>query len=117
MVMYAGRQAEIGSVDDIFYDSCHPYTLGLLASLPRLDVDGRASRLYRIQGHPPSLIRVPSGCPFHPRCFRAELPSPCATERPAFRAIGGDSERRASCHFADELGDVTPERLRDKMRA
>jgi peptide/nickel transport system ATP-binding protein len=114
MVMYAGRQAEMGTVDDIFYDGRHPYTLGLLASLPRVDVEARTERLYRIQGQPPSLIRVPSGCPFHPRCFRAELPDPCARQRPAFAVVDG-GPRRAACHFAEELAGVTPDQLRAQM--
>jgi peptide/nickel transport system ATP-binding protein len=82
MVMYAGRQAEIGTVDEIFYEPRHPYTLSLLASLPRVDRGSRGERLYRIKGQPPSLIRVPPGCPFHPRCplafdrCRGEVPPP-----------------------------------------
>ena len=67
MVMYAGRAVELGTTDDVFYDTRHPYTLGLLASLPRIDDTG-TERLVPIKGAPPSLIRVPSGCPFHPRC-------------------------------------------------
>jgi peptide/nickel transport system ATP-binding protein len=115
MVMYAGRQAEIGTVDEIFYDSRHPYTLGLLASLPRIDAGEKADRLYRIQGQPPSLIHVPSGCPFHPRCFYRRLPDPCATERPAFAPVAGDSDHRAACHFRDETASVTPAALQSEM--
>jgi len=67
MVMYAGRPVETGSVDDIFYRPRMPYTLGLLGSLPRLD---RAERqpLTPVEGNPPSLINLPPGCPFAPRC-------------------------------------------------
>jgi len=67
MVMYAGRPVETGSVDDIFYRPRMPYTLGLLGSLPRLD---RAERqpLTPVEGNPPSLIDLPPGCPFAPRC-------------------------------------------------
>jgi oligopeptide/dipeptide ABC transporter ATP-binding protein len=102
MVMYAGRQAELGSVDDIFYESRHPYTLGLLASLPRLDrLGARDQRLHRIKGQPPSLIFVPPGCPFHPRCPAAEVPGRCNTERPDLRMIGTD--HRSACHFAERL--------------
>jgi oligopeptide/dipeptide ABC transporter ATP-binding protein len=111
MVMYAGRQVELAPVDELFYRPRHPYTLGLLASLPRIDRGG-GERLYRIEGQPPSLLRVPSGCAFHPRCFRAELPAPCATERPAVRALAGDVVHLASCHFAEDLAGMTPERLR-----
>jgi len=115
MVMYAGRQAEIGTVEDIFYRPRHPYTLGLLASLARVDQDSREGRLYRIAGQPPSLIRVPTGCAFHPRCLRAELPDPCATARPDLAPATGDPGHRSACHFSGELGDVTAESLRAKM--
>jgi len=67
LVMYAGRMAEYGSAEDIFDDPGHPYTWGLLASMPRID-EARLDRLVPIKGTPPSLINVPSGCPFHPRC-------------------------------------------------
>ena len=109
MVMYAGRQAEMGGVDGIFYDSRHPYTLGLLASLPRLDERGKGPRLHPVRGQPPSLLRVPPGCPFHPRCEFARLPDPCQTEVPAFREVGGD--HHAACHFAEEVAQVRPEDL------
>ena len=115
MVMYAGRQAEMGTVDDIFYDARHPYTLGLLASLARIDQGSKAERLYRIDGQPPSLIQVPGGCAFHPRCFRAVRPDPCATDRPALVGIGGDSAHLSACHFADELAGVTADHLREAM--
>lgn len=115
MVMYAGRQAEIGTVDEIFYDSRHPYTLGLLASLPRIDAGEKSDRLYRIQGQPPSLIHVPPGCPFHPRCFYRRVPEPCATERPAFAAVVGNDDHRASCHFREETADITPASLQSEM--
>ena len=67
MVMYAGRAVETGTVDDIFYRPRMPYTLGLLGSLPRLD---RAERqpLTPVEGNPPSLVELPPGCPFAPRC-------------------------------------------------
>src|SRR5204863_717428 len=101
MVMYAGRQVELGNVDELFYEPRHPYTLGLLASLPRVDREERDQRLYRIPGQPPSLLNVPSGCAFHPRCEFARLPSPCATERPEPRTV--DPLHRAACHFAEDL--------------
>lgn len=116
MVMYAGRQAELGTVDEIFYTSHHPYTLGLLASLPRMDRPRAGERLYRIDGQPPSLMHVPSGCAFHPRCEFRRLPDPCATEVPLLRPAGGPGQRSA-CHFAAEMDDVTPEQLRAKERA
>ena len=78
MIMYAGRPVEIGSRDDVFDQPRHPYAWGLLESIPRPDV--RVERLQPIEGAPPSLITVPPGCPFHPRCpHRFE---PCDVERP-----------------------------------
>ena len=71
LVMYAGKAAEYGSAEDIFGRAAHPYTWGLLDSMPRLDEE-RADRLKPIRGTPPSLINVPAGCAFHPRCAYAE---------------------------------------------
>jgi len=110
MVMYAGRRIETGTVDQLFYDTRHPYTLGLLASLPRLDED-RGARLVPIKGAPPSLINKPSGCPFHPRCPFARLPDPCATDVPELRPAGAD-DHLSACHFAHELGGVGVDELR-----
>jgi oligopeptide/dipeptide ABC transporter ATP-binding protein len=110
MVMYAGRQAELGTVDEIFYETRHPYTLGLLASLPRLDQDADGMRLHRIKGQPPSLIDVPPGCPFHPRCEYRRLPEPCATDVPPARPME-HPEHLSACHFAEELRDTQPEDL------
>jgi oligopeptide/dipeptide ABC transporter ATP-binding protein len=67
LVMYAGRPVEVGSVEDIYYEPRMPYTLGLLGSLPRLDSSAR-ERLTPIVGSPPSLVNMPPGCPFAPRC-------------------------------------------------
>jgi oligopeptide/dipeptide ABC transporter ATP-binding protein len=108
MVMYAGRQAELGPVDEIFGRTRHPYTLGLLASLPRLDDTGE-EKLLPIRGQPPSLLNRPPGCPFHPRCpFAREL---CAEEIPAFRVVDG-AEHRSACHYAEELEQVGVTELR-----
>jgi oligopeptide/dipeptide ABC transporter ATP-binding protein len=67
IVMYAGRVVEQGTLDEIFYDPQHPYTWGLLGSIPRLDRP-KPERLTAIQGTPPSLINLPTGCSFGPRC-------------------------------------------------
>ena len=108
MVMYAGRPVEVGSVDDIFYSPTHPYSMGLLASLPRLDRNSDSGeRLYRIKGQPPSLIFVPSGCAFHPRCEYAQLPSPCSTDEPVLADIGTIG-RRSACHFAAKMLALSP---------
>ena len=72
LVMYAGKAVEYGSADDVFGDPGHPYTWGLLESMPRLDTE-RQERLNPIAGTPPSLIRVPAGCAFSPRCAYAAL--------------------------------------------
>src|SRR5258708_34930309 len=71
LVMYAGKAVEYGTAEDIFDRAGHPYTWGLLGSMPRLDRE-RAERLTPIKGTPPSLIRVPPGCAFHPRCAYAD---------------------------------------------
>jgi len=108
LVMYAGRQVELATVDDLFYNPRHPYARGLLASLPR--VDGRRdARLNRIAGQPPSLIAIPTGCAFHPRCEDARLPSPCQTERPELREI--DANHLSACHFAEELPTLSTSEL------
>jgi peptide/nickel transport system ATP-binding protein len=72
LVMYAGQALEYGNVRDVFYQPEHPYTWGLLGSVTRLDRTG-VDRLLPIPGNPPSLINVPPGCPFHPRCQYGEL--------------------------------------------
>jgi peptide/nickel transport system ATP-binding protein len=97
LVMYAGRMAEYGSAVDIFGQPGHPYTWGLLASMPRMDRE-RLTRLVPIPGAPPSLIRVPSGCPFHPRCRYAALTGGRSeTEVPQLREIS--SRHLAACHL------------------
>lgn len=109
MVMYAGRQAEMGVAEDIFYDTRHPYTLGLLASLPRVDADGEEA-LVPIGGAPPSLINRPSGCPFHPRC-QFSKPEPCETVVPDLLPVNG-SNHTSACHFAADLANVSVDTLR-----
>jgi oligopeptide/dipeptide ABC transporter ATP-binding protein len=103
LVMYAGRQAELGSVEDIFYRPSHPYTRGLLASLPRLDRRAAGDRLQGIAGQPPSLIFRPSGCAFHPRCPYAQ--PVCTTAIPESVVVAG--EHVSACHFATTLDERT----------
>jgi oligopeptide/dipeptide ABC transporter ATP-binding protein len=103
MVMYAGREAELGSVEDVFYRPSHPYTRGLLASLPRLDRRPEHHRLHRIKGQPPSLIFLPPGCSFHPRCPYADLDGPCVDLVPDSVPVAID--HRAACHFATSLDE------------
>jgi oligopeptide/dipeptide ABC transporter ATP-binding protein len=106
-VMYAGRQVEFAGVDDLFYSPRHAYTAGLLASLPRLDRRaGSDSRLFRIDGQPPSLVFVPSGCAFHPRCPIAR--PDCAEGRPELVEVG--PEHTSACRFPDEATTLLGER-------
>jgi len=111
LVMYAGRAVEVGSVDQIFYEPHHPYTLGLLASLPRLYEELRDVRLHRIKGQPPSLLHVPPGCAFHPRCEFARCPDPCSTELPELRALD-ELDHLAACHFSEEVVKLRPDDLK-----
>ena len=111
VVMYGGRLVEHGSVHDIFHRPEMPYTLGLLASMPRLD-HGRSSRLDPIPGLPPSLIRLPQGCVFRPRCtYHDKVPGGlCDTERPELITTGPNHEVR--CHMtADVRRAIAVERL------
>ena len=99
LVMYGGRKVEYATVEELFADSMHPYTWGLMRSLPRLDAAHRAERLLPIPGTPPSLIHLPPGCHFHPRCrFRQEI---CATDYPDLREVAPG--HWSACHFAETL--------------
>ncbi len=100
-VMYAGRIVESGPSEAIFGDPRHPYTVGLSRSIPRLEEE-KKRRLVPIQGAPPSLAKLPSGCPFRVRC-PAALPV-CQESYPARRELEGG--REVFCHEAD------PERVR-----
>ncbi|WP_018683935.1 ABC transporter ATP-binding protein [Actinokineospora enzanensis] len=100
MVMYAGRAVEYSSAADIFNTPQHPYTWGLLSSMPRLDRE-RTERLQPIKGTPPSLINVPEGCPFNPRCAYAGTNGNLSfTVRPEFRDVGGG--HHIACHLGAE---------------
>jgi peptide/nickel transport system ATP-binding protein len=92
-VMYAGKVVEYGDRDDIYYDAQHPYTWGLLDSIPRLDA--MRDRLNPIKGSPPSLIHVPSGCAFHPRCPHAF--DICPREVPPLLPSNGN--HASACHL------------------
>ena len=94
MVMYAGRVAEYGSREDIYYRAHHPYTWGLLQSITRLD-QPKVERLRPIPGLPPSLIFVPSGCPFHPRC--RYVMDVCKVEVPDL--LSADGKHASACHL------------------
>ncbi|MFD6044558.1 ABC transporter ATP-binding protein [Streptomyces koyangensis] len=95
-VMYAGRIVETAPVHDIYRAPAHPYTRGLLDSIPRLDQKGR--ELYAIKGLPPNLLAIPPGCAFHPRCPLAQ--PVCTTDEPPLYEV--DPRRRSACHFWKE---------------
>ncbi len=100
VVMYAGHVVETGDVETIFHTPRHPYTLGLMNSLPRVEADERW--LKPIPGQPPSMINVPPGCPFHPRCELRQGRDICRQETPLLESIES-SDHLARCHFKDEL--------------
>ncbi len=103
VVMYAGRVVEQADVETLFRSPRHPYTVGLLESLPRLEADEKW--LQPIPGQPPSLINIPSGCTFHPRCSLMQGREKCRAEVPDLRTVGTDHLSR--CHFAEELSHTT----------
>ncbi len=113
LVMYGGKAVEHGPVKDVFYAPEMPYTWGLLTSMPRLD-RVRKARLEPVRGNPPSLINVPSGCAFHPRCnFRDNVPGDaCRSVVPDLEPAG--PRHLARCHIPTErrnelfLSDVKP---------
>ncbi|HEY5548351.1 MAG TPA: ABC transporter ATP-binding protein [Coriobacteriia bacterium] len=97
LVMYAGRPVEYGSLDEVYYRPLHPYTWGLMDSIPRAGVSEK-QELCPIKGQPPSLIDLPGGCSFHPRCPYAV--DRCFHEEPKFREV--DGTHGAACHFAGD---------------
>ncbi|MEV8230174.1 ABC transporter ATP-binding protein [Streptomyces sp. NPDC079167] len=99
-VMYAGRIVETSPVHEIYKAPAHPYTKGLLKSIPRLDQKGQ--ELYAIKGLPPNLLHIPPGCAFHPRCPMAQ--AVCRTDVPPLYTV--DEERRSACHFWKETLDA-----------
>ena len=113
IVMYAGEIVEEGPVEQIFENPQHPYTWSLLRSIPRIDAD-RKDRLRSIEGLPPDLIKLPTGCKFHPRCpFRIEK---CFHDDPVLEQVGPNQEaacwvtmKRARAEMgADDIFDTSP---------
>lgn len=106
-VMYAGEVVESGTVDEVLEHPLHPYTLGLLSSMP--SVEDENQRLEPIRGTPPDLAAIPAGCPFHPRCpmartgAQAEPARDCFVDVPARREVVPG--RTAACHYSEELVD------------
>ncbi|MET8145207.1 ABC transporter ATP-binding protein [Sphaerisporangium sp. NPDC005288] len=100
-VMYAGRIVEHAPVHDLYKSPAHPYSKGLLDSIPRVDMKGQ--ELYAIKGLPPNLLNMPSGCAFHPRCpYRRDN---CVTDVPPLYEISGT--RGSACHYYREVLDGT----------
>jgi peptide/nickel transport system ATP-binding protein len=99
--MYAGRIIELGDVRDIFYQPRHPYTVGLIGAVP--PVIGDFTQLTSIPGGPPSLLALPSGCAFRPRCGYAE--ADCAESDPDLLSVGASTRGRhtAACHHTDRV--------------
>ena len=114
LVMYAGRIAESADVLPLFQQPKHPYTLGLLASLPRIETE--MDRLLSIPGQPPSLISPPSGCAFHPRCRLSRDREKCRAQQPDLVQVGPSQEHRAACHYFDEM-DREVEAVSDQVGA
>jgi peptide/nickel transport system ATP-binding protein len=95
-VMYGGRVVETGTADDIYYQPRMPYTWGLLRSMPRLNTE--EERLHQIRGTPPSLIHLPRGCPFNPRC--PYVFDRCHVDVPELLPV--DGHHAAACHLTLE---------------
>lgn len=96
LVMYAGRTMAYGETEEIFYAPSHPYTIGLLKAIPRLDDD--RGKLATIPGSPPNLLHLPTGCPFHERCSHAM--DICRTVAPPLEFL--PNERQRACHWYPE---------------
>jgi peptide/nickel transport system ATP-binding protein len=113
VVMYAAEVAEKATVHQIFKKPHHPYTWGLMGSLPRLDAD--VERLVQIQGQPPSLLRPPSGCRFHPRCPYV-MPI-CKEADPALAEVSDDPGHLQACHLDEETKNREARKLLQGMMA
>src|SRR4051794_19726521 len=101
MVMYAGKPVEFADRRTMYYRPHHPYTKGLIESIP--SAEGGSERLKPIQGQPPSLIRLPSGCSFHPRC--PYVMDQCVTDIPPLRQVAGSADHRSACWLpVDNVG-------------
>jgi len=113
LVMYAARVVEHADVDQLFGRPQHPYTWGLMGSLPRLETD--LDRLTQIPGQPPSLLRPPAGCRFHPRC--PHVMEVCKTTVPELVATQRDPEHLQACHLDEETKDREAAKLLEATMA
>jgi peptide/nickel transport system ATP-binding protein len=107
VVMYAAKVVEHADVSDLFNRPQHPYTWGLMGSLPRLETD--LERLVQIPGQPPSLLRPPNGCRFHPRC--PYVMGVCRTTEPPLVGTRRDPEHLQACHLDEETKDREANKL------
>ena len=114
LVMYGGRCVEYGSVEDVFHNPQHPYAWGLLGSMPRLDRE-RSERLLPIKGTPPSLINIPEGCAFNPRCAYKDLTQGASvTDRPELREVAAG--HKVACHLsAEQRREIWENEIRPKL--
>jgi peptide/nickel transport system ATP-binding protein len=113
IVMYAAKVVEQANVDDLFTRPQHPYTWGLMGSLPRLDT--AVERLTQIPGQPPSLLRPPRGCRFHPRC--PYVMDVCKTKEPELVPTQKDQEHLQRCHLDEETKDREAAKLLEQTLA
>ncbi|HEY8664477.1 MAG TPA: ABC transporter ATP-binding protein, partial [Propionibacteriaceae bacterium] len=114
LVMYGGRCVEYAEVDDLFHQPDHPYTWGLLSSMPRLD-RVKLDRLVPVAGNPPSLINVPPGCAFNPRCaFKEFSPRPCNVDEP--QLLESYPKHDSRCHIpVPKRAELFAERVAPKL--
>jgi oligopeptide transport system ATP-binding protein len=114
LVMYGGQVIESGPVDSIFEKPSHPYTWGLLGSMPRRNAGAR--RLRAIGGSPPSMLKLPGGCPFHPRCsFAMDV---CRDKQPPLLQVPEDPTIHvAACHLEPSMREAEARRLVAEERA
>jgi len=116
LVMYGGKSVEYSSANDVFQHPQHPYTWGLLGSMPRLDRT-RTDRLIPIAGTPPSLINLPSGCAFHPRCAYAGLTNGLS-QTVVPELVAGLGGHRVRCHLAESVRrDIFETEIRPKLES
>jgi peptide/nickel transport system ATP-binding protein len=113
MVMYAGRAVEYSDRRSLYYQPHHPYTKGLLESVP--GSTGAGERLRAIPGQPPSLINLPTGCGFHPRC--RYVMDECVTTLPELQPVGGSDSHRSACWLPSRLVGLDEETEQGRISA
>ncbi len=115
LVMYGGRCVERGTAEKVFYEPRHPYTWGLLGSMPRIDRE-QSERLIPVKGSPPSLINIPDGCAFNPRCPYADVPKGNVTRTVRPELTEDDSRHWSACHMSqDERTRIWTEEIAPKL--